>query len=459
MAANGCAVCLHKQRRIDELEDENQRLRAKLRYEERKAADGFFGSSTPSAKKPVKPNAAETEKKPRGAKPGHKGSGRSSHEEGEADRSVEIGPHAEACPDCGTPLEKKGWEERSVFDTPHQKAEKITYRLAKRYCPHCRRTITAQAPGVLPKSLFGNKLIADSVVMHYLHGLPIGRISQHLQVGAGSIAQLFRRCADLFEKVPDRLIEQYRQAPVKHADETGWRTDGKNGYAWLFATPDLSIFQFGKGRSSDVPQAVFGKDPLPGTLVVDRYAAYNKAPCQIQYCFAHLLRKVEDLGKEFPDDEEVGRFVGVVAPQLARAMGLRGERIADDEFYRRAATLRDEIKATMAQPAHHQGIRCIQDIFRQNEDRVYRWADNRVVPADNNLAERDLRPSVIARKVSFGSVTHAGARVRSTLSTVAVSIHKRGEDVAGRIKEALDQLAIDSKADPFDLLFPTSNSP
>jgi transposase len=76
-----------------------------------------------------------------------------------------------------------------------------------------------------------------------------------------------------------RLVEEYRKAPVKHADETGWLTDSKNGYVWLFATPNLSIFQFGKSCSAKVPQAVFGKDPLPGTLVVDRYAGYNKIPC------------------------------------------------------------------------------------------------------------------------------------------------------------------------------------
>ena len=36
MAVNGCPVCLHKQRRIDELEEEVKNLRAKLRYQERK---------------------------------------------------------------------------------------------------------------------------------------------------------------------------------------------------------------------------------------------------------------------------------------------------------------------------------------------------------------------------------------------------------------------------------------
>jgi transposase len=78
------------------------------------------------------------------------------------------------------------------------------------------------------------------------------------------------RCSDLFDGMKERLVQEYRDAPVKHADETGWRTDGKNGYVWLFATPDLSLFQFGKSRSAKVPQAIFGKKPLSGTLIVDR---------------------------------------------------------------------------------------------------------------------------------------------------------------------------------------------
>ena len=123
-----------------------------------------------------------------------------------------------------------------------------------------------------------------------------------LGIGSGSLAGIFQRCARLLADVPQKLVMQYREAPVKHADETGWRTNGKNGYVWLFATSELSIFQFGKSRSAQVPLAVFGKEPLEGKLVVDRYNGYNKVPCSIQYCYAHLLRDVEDLEKEFPDN-------------------------------------------------------------------------------------------------------------------------------------------------------------
>lgn len=459
MAVNACPACLDKQRQIDELKDEVKSLRAKLRYQTRQGQEGFFGSSTPSSKLPVKPNTGEQEQKPRGAKPGHKGNGRKSHDWESVDRTVDVEPESETCPDCGSPLEKKGWAERSVIDTPRKKPEKIMFRLAKRYCPHCRRTVTPQAPGVLPKSLYGNQLIADAIEMHYLHGVPMGRICEQLGIGAGSLVKVYQRCADLLESQVDRLIEEYREAPVKHADETGWRTGGKNGYVWLFATPELSIFQFGQSRSAKVPQAVFGKDPLPGTLVVDRYAGYNKLPCRIQYCYAHLLREIQDLEKEFPGEAEIASFVAVAAPQLALAMGLRGRPISDDAFYRRAAALREEIKATMAQPARHLAIRRIQDIFLENEGRLYHWADNRAVPADNNLAERDLRPTVIARKVSFGSITDAGAKTRSILTTGAATIKKRGGEVAARIKEALDLLARNPKADLFDVLFSPAKPP
>jgi transposase len=454
MGINSCPLCLEKQRQIDDLKEEVKRLKRSLGRRQRKDSEGFFGSSTPSSKKPVKPNAKQQERKPTGARAGHPGNGRQSHEDQSADRIVELAPESEFCPVCENALQKKGMQERSVLDTPSTKPQKILYRLPKRYCPHCRKTYTPGPPGVLPKSLYGNQLIANAIVMYYLNGLPMGRICKDSGISDGSLMTVFHRCAGLFEGVAGKLIQEYRVAPVRHADETSWRTNGRNGYAWLFATPDMSIFQFGKNRSSKVPLAVFGTKKLPGVLVVDRYAAYNKVPCDLQYCYAHLLREVQDLEKEFSDESEVATFVAVVAPLLALAMGLRGQPIKDEEFAIRAAQLRTEIKAAMEQPAKHAGIRRIQDIFTGNEHRMFHWADSRAIPADNNLAERDLRPSVIARKVSFGSVTDAGAEARSTFTTIVTTLRKRGLDPARQIKITLDALAADPDQDPFPLLFP-----
>ncbi len=56
-----CEECFLKQRRIDRLSEEVRRLKQKLRYEERKTKEGYFGSATPSAKKAVKENSAHQE--------------------------------------------------------------------------------------------------------------------------------------------------------------------------------------------------------------------------------------------------------------------------------------------------------------------------------------------------------------------------------------------------------------
>jgi transposase len=449
-----CPGCFEKQLKIDQLLEENRLLKEKLRYQERKAAEGFFGSSTPSAKIPVKPDR-KAQRKPKGAKRGHKGAGRKGFEASEADQVVEMAPEGgRRCPDCGKPLQEKGKEDRFVLESAPVKVHRILYRFRKRYCPHCKKLFLPPVPGVLPRSLYGNQLIATAAVMHYLHGIPMGRLCEQLRLGPGSLVEIFHRLARLFAKVPSELIDQYRLAAVKHADETGWRTDGKNGYVWLFATDSLSIFLFRKNRCAEVPKSVLGLKPLPGVLVVDRYAGYNRAPCAIQYCYAHLLREVQDLEKEFPDSGEVKSFVSTLAPLLTLAMGLRNQAISEKQFRSQAAKIKAQILQTVQAPATHLGIRRIQDIFREKAERMYHWAETRDVPAENNLAERDLRPTVIARKTSFGSQSDAGAHTRGVLMSVLYSLKKQGVDVPAKLKAVLDELAKDIHQDPFPLLFP-----
>lgn len=49
------------------------------------------------------------------------------------------------------------------------------------------------------------------------------------------------------------------------------------------------------------------------------------------------------------------------------------------------------------------------------------------MPATNNLAERQLRPAVIARKLSCGNKTLAGARRWETIASLAATCRQRGE--------------------------------
>jgi transposase len=172
-----------------------------------------------------------------------------------------------------------------VLGIPPPRPEAILYRLRKLYGARCKKAHQAQAPAVLPQALFGNQLVGRMALLHYVQGIPLGRICEQMGLDGGSVVQMLHRLASLFQPVMPHLLPLYRRAPVRHADETPWRTDGHSGYAWLFSTPALSLFLFRQTRSARVPREVFGSRPLSGVLVVDRYNGYNQVPCKLQYCY------------------------------------------------------------------------------------------------------------------------------------------------------------------------------
>lgn len=452
-----CSECIKKQEEIYRLREEVKSLKAQIHRQDRKITEGYFGSSTPSSKRPVKKNSGKKgdEKNRGGAKKGHKGTGRRSISVEQADRVQEVNVEC-GCPQCnGDNWEHLDRRERTVIDFEIRPV-KILYQLDRKRCKTCGAVFQAKAPGVLPKNLYGNNLLAHVATEHFVNGIRLGHLERQTGVNVGSLIKGMHQLGRILKDVPDKLIEEYRQAPVKHADETGWRNDGQNGQAWLFASKETAIFRFRPSRSAKVAKEVFGTEKLPGVLVVDRYNGYNKAPCKIQYCYAHLLRHVQDLEKEFPDKEEVKRFVGAAAPLLAETMNLRSLPISDEEFYHRAARTKEEIIKIMNSEANHFGIQKIQNIFRENSHRLYHWAEDRNVPADNNFAERELRPLVMARKVSFGSHSDAGAKTRETLMTVLKTLQLRRKCKAGTaatFAAFLDQLAENPAINAYDCLF------
>jgi transposase len=392
-----------------------------------------------------------------GAKRGHKGHGRKCLDKDEADRVLRVNLPV-ACPHCGSRLISKGTRKRTVYDAMPLKTEKQLMLLDVKRCPKCKRLFHARAPGVLPKALLGNQLLSIIATQHYIYGNTLGQLERQLGIGYGTLVEGLHGLTRRLKRAVDKLVAEYRTSPVKHADETGWRNDGRSGYAWLYCTPDLSIFRFRNTRSGKVAREVLGTKRLPGTLVVDRYNGYNKAPCHMQYCYAHLSRDVEELEKEFPDNRQVSSFVQALLPQLTAAMTLRKQPLSKRQYKRQASQIATLIKGIINRPASHPGIQHIQNIFREQSKRMYRWALDQGIPAENNRAERELRPLVIARKISFGSQSDAGALTRETLMSIMLTLKKRTKDPTQRLKATLDAIAGNPNADVYRLLFSRDTS-
>ncbi len=464
-----CSGCLSKMTEIDRLKKKLAKqakriaaLEKRLSCQPRTQAERPFGDSTPPSKEPFKANSLEENRRKRGgAKPGHAGHGRSV-----PPPTGEPEPLAapSICPDCGVPTELHKVEERHVRDHIPERIVDRTILVETRRCRGCGSSFEAEVPGVMPRCKYSNQFLADAAVEHYLLGRTQGDVCLRFGIGYGAFNGAMQSIADLLGPCMELLIRRFLDAPVRFSDETGHREDGKACYSWLLSSAEASIFLVGQSRSGDVVLerlAAFMEDiaRFAGVLLVDRYAAYPRLPFHLQYCFAHLLRDVQSIAKDFPEIPEVQTFCAALAHELAEAMRLHSSLIPDDLYYAKAAAIKARIVRICDASAKHPGVQSIQTIFRENPHRLYHWADDRRVPADNNYSERGLRPLVISRKISFGTQSERGSATRSVLMSVLHTLRKQGHDPAARLKEALDLYARDPGADIAAFLFPAHDPP
>lgn len=454
-----CKGCFELRQKNEILVEEIKNLRARLVHFERTSVKDVANAHTPSSKIHFKSNSKEDLRaKKGGAVKGHKGFGRAAVEGDFADGVTNIS-RPKQCPECECSLNQKDIRDRTVIESTPLIAKKIVYRCERGICPKCMR-VYASKPPTLPKCLYGNSLIAQSLVMHFVHGITLGKVLEILgsEVSLGGLIECFHRIGKMAATVKDQLVKDYRESICKHADETGWRTDGHSGYAWIFCTPRTTIFEFRNTRAKKIPLEILGTKSLDGVLVVDRYPAYNGMLVDIQYCYAHLLREVEKLEIDFNESKVVTDFTGQFAEYLTQAMKLRGLSLTDEEYYRRASAIQTNIQTLVSKPSQHLGVRRIQEIFLDQRDRLYHWVKNREIPAENNRAERELRPTVIARKVSFGSQSDAGAQTRSSIMSLLYTVKKRLKDqsIEEWIKNSLDQISTNPSIELVDLLPPVN---
>ena len=63
------------------------------------------------------------------------------------------------------------------------------------------------------------------------------RTVHQLKLSVGAIVRTIHQAAQQAGPAVNEALERIRRSPVVHADETGWRENGVNGYVWTFSTP------------------------------------------------------------------------------------------------------------------------------------------------------------------------------------------------------------------------------
>jgi hypothetical protein len=232
-------------------------------------------------------------------------------------------------------------------------------------------------------------------------GALVGACHQVARQGAGAVAQ-FR--------------EQVQASPRGHADETGWREAGRNGYVWTFSTPTVRYF-VRRGRTQDVVDEVLGP-AFAGVLRSDCYAAYHHDDGVKQRCWAHRLREIHDLTSGYPEDARVAAWAAEVGAVYRQAVAFQGVSARERQWARRRFEHRllglcQPYLAVPTAPQRRLGAR----IERHLSERFVFVVEPGVLPA-NNAAERSLRQLVARRKISGGTRSPAGTAAKLALSSL-----------------------------------------
>ena len=226
----------------------------------------------------------------------------------------------EQCPDCGTRL-SGGWIQRSreVIGLPQVPVEITEHVYLARNCPLCRRCCVPapQLEGVVAgKQRLGINLVSLTAALREEARQPLRTIQWYLEavhglhLSLGALVDATRKVAGKAQRELAAILERIRGSPVVHADETGWREDGHNGYVWTFSTPTQRYF-LRRNRGKAVVDEVLS-DEFAGVLVSDFYAAYHHYDGPKQRCWAHLLRDIHDLRTLYPDDQRTGQWADAV---------------------------------------------------------------------------------------------------------------------------------------------------
>jgi hypothetical protein len=336
--------------------------------------------------------------------------------------------HAYAhCPQCQTVL-RDGTvrHRREDIELLPARVEVTEHVYLERRCPQCRgrwQPGPALAGRVLGQRRLGIGLLGLIATLREELRLPIRSIQWYLEavhglrLSVGAIIDALATVAARAAGVVAGIWEAIRASPVLHVDETGWRQDGQNGYVWTFSTETACAFVRG-GRERAVLEAAIGED-YGGVLVSDFYVAYTGYAGRHQYCWAHLLRDVDELAAQHPDDPTVRGWADGVHRLYQRAVAHAAHPDPHTRRqHRQACEAELEALCTPYLGVAEAPQRVLCERITKHLAELFVFVEEPAVPATNNAAERSLRHLVTSRKISGGTRAPAGTTTKLTLATL-----------------------------------------
>jgi transposase len=376
------------------------------------------------------------------------------------ERDAPLSVEDRVCPYCNLPLQTHD-ELATLIDVPETPARVITrINVEVGRCGRCGHRARGQHPSLRPRQWgasahqLGPRVQAQALALHYDAGLPMCKVPavMHRLTGISmtqsALTQLaIRLCAPdgAWQVHYQELRKQARASSTLNTDDTGWRISTTPAYLMGFFTRDIALFQIRLQHRHQEVLEVLGPN-YKGKLGTDRGTSYKAGPLQeirMQKCLSHVLGNISEV--EDADTVNNQTYCRELKTTLSQAIDLWREHQAGAmklHAYRKAG---QPLKQKLSQQLREgQLLSQAQERLRKGlakEDakgRLTLFLHHPDIEPTNNIAERGLRPAVIARKVSHCSKTEEGARTYAVMRTLTGTLRLRRVDPATGLAQLLE---------------------
>jgi transposase len=371
-----------------------------------------------------------------GRKPGHPGVCRTlpAWIDEEAEVPLELPGR---CPGCGT---RQAWSQPApcvqfIEDLPPVRPQVLKLTTWSAACTQCGHTLASPHPRQVSQAggcagvHLGARAQALAAALRHGCGLSLDKTARVLRelgglsISRGGLVHLFGRMGRKLSPAQEALEDQLRAAPVVHADETSWWINGPASL-WVFAARDLTLYRTVAHRDRATFHETLPPD-WPGVLVSDCLSVYGGATPVQQKCYAHHLRALKAAAADCASDQ----WVSLVRKLLHQAMELhrQQEALSTRQRAARRRGLQVAAQALLEEPRSDPAEERLRLRLYKQRDHLFTFLQRDGVYPTNNLAERKLRPAVIARKLSCGHRTPHGAHTWATLASLVRTCARRGQ--------------------------------
>lgn len=351
---------------------------------------------------------------------------------------------ADACGHCDTDVSGQAQRCRHRYDhidLPPIQPIVTRVELFGGRCTGCGRRYRAEAPaGMPPGTPFGPGIRALLAYLHHSHHVGFERLSRiaaelfGLVISEGAIANIFRRMGKDMAVATRAISDTLLSARIIASDETTTRTNGITQWQWVFISDKAVLHKIAPRRARRVAEEVLGEHQ-PDVWVSDRYAGQQALGKEHQVCLAHVLRDVQyaiDCGDTI--------FAPKIRDHLRWAIrvGKRRAGLKDTTLASYAIKADTRLTQLMRPPVAHPAGKVLLKQIKAWRTKFFVFLTNRDVPATNNISEREIRPSVVFRKVTNGFRSDWGAQIHAGYRSVTGTARLNGKSALGAIRDLVD---------------------